>query len=225
MTQDAPPSSEALLARRLKRRRICRGLLLSAIIFACGGITGWGVSLRHGPHGNPERADPPVEEVVSRMKEELFLTSDQTTQITVIYQKRFAALQAIRKDMLPKLKTEYDGLHSDVQKILTPEQYAGWNKRFEDARNRMLPHSPRPEDHMHPGHEGFDPHDGPHDGPQGGPHDGPLDGPHDGLPPDRYGPPGFGGPPPELNGQPHPDGPLPDHNGPHPPLPPPGAPQ
>ena len=220
MTQTVP-YSDALLARRLKRRRICRGLLLSAIIFACGGVTGWSVALRREPHGNPVVFDPPVKEVVHQLQRELVqkdlpLTDAQTPQITSIYQKRFAALQDIRKDMLPKLKAEYDGLRNDVQKVLTPAQFACWDQRFEDARNRMMPHS-RPDDHKHLGHEGFGPHDGPHDGP--------LNGPHDGLPPGRNGPPGFDGPPPGLNGQSRPDGPLPDRDSPRPPAPPPGAPE
>lgn len=145
MTQDtSPPSPDATLAKRLARRRALRAVLLSVVIFGAGGLTGWGAAhLMHQPGraggGDALRPDPPVQEIVQRMQEELLLSADQSRQIGDIYATRFAALKAIRQTMGPKLKQEYDTLRTDVQKVLTPAQFAKWDQRFEQVRSRMLP--------------------------------------------------------------------------------------
>ena len=188
MTEPSPNPTIDPTLRSLQRRNMIQAVLMSAIIFVAGGAVGFGVAALVGPRGRPGMPmppDPPVEEVVRNMQNELSLTMQQTEQIKKIYTERFTALRAIRKEMGPRLTTEYATLRTDVEKVLTPEQFTSWNRRFEAARDRMMPPPPRPNG------QGNGPPDGPQDGngpPDRRRHDGPpppppFDGPG-GFPPD-----------------------------------------
>jgi hypothetical protein len=82
---------------------------------------------------------PPVGQLVARLRDELLLTDDQVQRVTRIYEDRQADLHSIREEMAPRFKREYDQLRAEMQEVLTPPQFERWNRRFEDVRNRMLP--------------------------------------------------------------------------------------
>jgi len=175
--------------RRLQRQRFVRLLAWTLIIFVCGGAAGWGVSIlcrRPPAMGMGFGPEPPVNDMVHRLQEELLLSDDQAKQIRQIYQEREEALRSIRQKMEPEMKAEYDKLDAQIKGVLNPAQYQRWSERFQSMRNRMLP-------------------------PPGGPHQPGMDG---GPPPFGAGPrgPRFGGPPGESGG---PEGPRgPDGQGP-----------
>jgi hypothetical protein len=171
-------------------------IALAAVIFAGGGATGWGVAVMHRPPP-PMFGEPPtprVNDMVSRLREELLLSDDQAAKVKEIYHQRNEALQAIREKMGPQMKAQYDKLNEQMKGVLNPAQFQRWHERFEDLRSRMLP-PPPPGGPRGPGGPGDDfpprpidggPHHGPpHDGPphDGPPHDGPPGGPPDGMPP------------------------------------------
>ena len=153
------------------------------IIFAGGGATGWGLSIlyRPGPPMFMGPPTPPVDDMVGRLREELLLTDDQARQVKDIYQQRNDALQAIREQMGPQLKSQYDKLSEQMKQVLTPQQFQRWHERFESIRSRMLPPPPppggrgpggpeRPGGWRGPGLPGGAP---PNEPPPGGPPDGP----------------------------------------------------
>ncbi|HEX4056360.1 MAG TPA: hypothetical protein VHX86_19025 [Tepidisphaeraceae bacterium] len=140
-------------------------ILLVAIIFVAGGATGWGVAIlyRPPPPMGMEPPAPPVNVMVARLREDLLLSNDQATQVKEIYKQRNDALQAIREQMGPQLKSQYDKLNQQMKQVLNPQQFQRWHERFEDIRNRMLP-PPRP-----PMRDGMGtPGDGPPPFPPGG---------------------------------------------------------
>jgi hypothetical protein len=174
-------------------------MILSVVIFASGAAVGWALAawLPPRPRGLPPglQPDPPVDQLVAQMTDELLLTDEQARQITTIYQARFAALKSVRDEMRPRFTKEYDQLRADVQKVLTPAQFDRWNRRFESARSRMMPPPPRPPRPPPPPQ----PDRGPPP-PDGGPDDrGPRPGP-----PDRRGPPDGMPPGPGPDGRPPP---------------------
>jgi hypothetical protein len=134
-----PTPVDELVTRRLRPRGAFKTFFLSLVIFVCGGAAGWALSmgLHHPPppQGQGMAPEPPVGQLVQRLRNELLLTDDQVRQVTQIYQDRDAALRAIRQQMGP----EYNKLRDEMQKVLTPPQFVRWNQRFEDVRNRMLP--------------------------------------------------------------------------------------
>lgn len=166
------------------RRSLCRSillLLLSAIIFLCGGAAGWGARMlwrRPPPPMMGIGAEPPVRDMVERLKVELLLSDEQAQKVDDIYRQRADALEKIRQTFEPQMRAEYDQLNEQMKQILNPEQFRLWHERFENVRNRMLPPPPgRPP--RAPG------------GPQG---PGDMRGP--GGPMGPGGPPGANGPPP-----------------------------
>jgi len=171
----------------LPRRSRWRGagmLAVGVIIFVCGGITGWGTAMLIGPpRPRPDamQPDPPVREMVRRLRDELLLTDDQLKKVTDIYNQRYEALRSIRTQMLPQLKSQYDQLREQIKGVLTAPQFEVWDRRYQSVRNRMLPPPPPP------------PNNGPGGpGGRGGP-EGPGGGPGG---PDRQGQPPGDGPPP-----------------------------
>jgi hypothetical protein len=157
--------------------------MLAAVIFLCGGAAGWG--LAHLLHRPPPMSmemtpEPPVNELVDRLRNELLLTDDQVKQVRQIYKEREEALKAIRQKMGPELKSEYDKLDQQMKGVLTSAQYQRWAERFQMVRSRMLPPPP--------GEGGPDRWHGPPMGPQGPGGPGPDDHPRHGDRP-QNGPP------------------------------------
>jgi hypothetical protein len=181
----------------------CLAAALALIIFVCGGATGFAVAmmrLRPPPSMMMMAPDPPVEDLVTRLRVELMLSDEQAKRVEQIYQDRHDALRDIRQTMEPKLKAEYDKLDDQMKGVLNAEQYQRWSERFKNVRNRMLPppggpgfrRGPGGPDGMGPdgmgpggprrGGPGFD-GPPPGGGPDGGPGDRPMRGPPGGGPP------------------------------------------
>jgi hypothetical protein len=186
MSETMPTISAHATRGGFRKGRAAGMIALAAIIFAGGGATGWGVAIIHRPPP-PMFGEPPtprVNDMVSRLREELLLSDDQAAKVKEIYQQRNEALQAIREKMGPQMKSQYDKLNEQMKAVLNPAQFQKWHERFEDLRSRMLP--PPPPHRLGPPPGG---HHGPGDDfpppPPGGgpPHDGPPGGPPDGMPP------------------------------------------
>jgi hypothetical protein len=89
----------------------------------------------------------------------------------------------VRQSVEPRFSAEYDKLQAELRKVLTPEQFARWQVRFNEARRRWLPPAHPPG----PGRGGgFGPGGPGGPGEWGGPPG--LDGPRRGRPPMDGGP-------------------------------------
>jgi hypothetical protein len=168
MTETNQPISDSGFQPRCHCCRAVKALMLAAVIFLCGGAAGWGLAhLFHRPLPmSMELApEPPVNDLVDRLRDELLLSDDQVKQVRQIYQQRQDALNAIRQKMGPELKSEYDKLDQQMKGVLNSAQYQRWADRFQKVRSRMLPPPPPP-----PGEGGTDRWHGP---PMGPPPDGP----------------------------------------------------
>ncbi len=182
MSEPIPPTSVPALSGKFHRRRVAKMIALATIIFAGGGATGWGVAILHRPPP-PMFGEPPtprVNDMVSRLRDELLLSDDQAAKVKEIYQQRNDALQAIREKMGPQMKAEYDKLNDQMKQVLNPAQFQRWHERFEDVRSRMLPPPPRGPGGPGGSGDGFPPHPPGDFPPRNGP---PHDGPPDGMPP------------------------------------------
>src|ERR1700722_17787307 len=101
MSEIIQPTPEPPIIRRTSGGRKMLAVLLALVIFVCGGATGFGVSMLH--HRPPPpigfMPDPPVEDLVNRLRDELLLSDDQVKQVHDIYQQRREALRTIRDAM------------------------------------------------------------------------------------------------------------------------------
>jgi hypothetical protein len=196
---------EQILPPKRGRFRVLKALALSLVIFLAGGAAGYGVSwLWHPPFPPPPMGrfdpDPPVGNLVDRLRIELSLSDDQAKQVRKIYQDCHDSLAAIQTTMGPQFKAQYDKLDAQMKQVLSPNQYQQWSDRFHRIRDRWLPPP-----HGGPGGPGGPgPWGGPGGGPGGfGPHGPPPGEGGPGGPPDN-GPPG--GPPGGPQGMPPPGG-------------------
>lgn len=167
MSEPTPIASDSALPPRFRRGRLAKTIVLAVIIFVGGGATGWGVAIlyRPPPPMGMEPPAPPVNEMVARLREELLLSDDQAKQVKEIYRQRNDALQAIRQQIGPQLKSQYDKLNEQMKQVLNPEQFQRWDQRFENIRSQMLPPPPPRRDFGPPGGPPPFPPDG---GPPGG---------------------------------------------------------
>jgi hypothetical protein len=159
MSEPMPTISAPVTNEGCHKCRVAKMIALATIIFTGGGATGWGVAIMHRPPP-PMFGEPPtprVNDMVSRLREELLLSDDQAAKVKEIYQQRNDALQSIREKMGPQMKAEYDKLNDQMKQVLNPAQFQRWHERFEDLRSRMLP-PPRgpggPGDDFPPHHPG-----------------------------------------------------------------------
>jgi hypothetical protein len=200
MSQSNPVVEQILPAKR-GRLRVLKALALSAVIFLAGGAAGYGVSwIWHPPFPRPPMGgfdpNPPVGDLVDRLRIELSLSDEEVKNVRQIYQDCRDGLMKIREQVRPQFKAQFDKLDAQMKQALNADQYQQWSERFRNIRDQMLP----------PPHGGQGGPGGPGPWGPGGP--GGF-----GPPPDRGGPGGFPGGPPD-NGPP---------NGPRG-MPPPGGP-
>jgi hypothetical protein len=139
--------TKAVLPPRPRPRWRWLALFLAVVIFASGFIAGGGITLvtlrntlLYYVH-HPEQF-PPV--AAARLRSKLDLTDEQTRQVDEILRKRQAALQAIRREVQPRVLAELDLVEQEVAKVLTPEQRERWHKRFGELRETWTP--PMPEE-------------------------------------------------------------------------------
>jgi len=128
-------------------RRRWPGILLSLVIFAGGLMVGSGLSIaiavhhiRYGGY-HPEQAPPRIAAFLARR---LDLDSKQAQQVEQLIAKHQANLEAIRRDVGPRVDAEIAALRQDIAAILTPEQRSKWDRIFDEALDRWLPPPPPP---------------------------------------------------------------------------------
>ncbi len=71
---------------------------------------------------------------------------------------------------------EYAGLRTDIEKVLTPDQFARWDKRYHEIATQMFPPPPPPRGGPPP-NGGYGPDGGPGPDDRRGPPPPPPDGP------------------------------------------------
>ncbi len=145
---DITPQSPASLPAAPRRR--WRSLLLALLIFVSGLIVGGGLTLIRVRHGalwaihHPEEAPP---RIAAHLRWKLGLSDEQTEQVEQIVRKRQQALQAIRREVQPRVTAELDRVEAEISGMLNDAQRAKWHKLFTQLRStwlRPLPERPSP---------------------------------------------------------------------------------
>lgn len=116
------------------KRARAMGLLMLAVIFAVGAMTG-AATMRVA---NGDRTEP-REEVESRERrpslwDRLELTPEQRTQVDNIMERRRDEVQAFWNQHGPQLRAVMDSARADVRDVLTPEQRALEEEFFAERR-------------------------------------------------------------------------------------------
>ena len=125
------------LTRRASNRAAAATLVVMAVL--AGAVLGVAADrywlMHHTRHG------PDVSRMVAHLDHELKLTAEQKQQITRILEQRKLRVQAIWATVQPQLDAEVAAAHSDIAKMLTPEQRVKFQAMPQQYRTHG-PHGP-----------------------------------------------------------------------------------
>ena len=82
-------------------------------------------------------SDQKVDLQVKKMTKYLDLNETQTKEIRVLVTKEVEKREAKIEEMKAQRKAEQAAVSSDMKKILTPEQYAKWEKNREEKKESI----------------------------------------------------------------------------------------
>jgi hypothetical protein len=89
---------------------------------------------------HPEEAPARITE---RVRNKLDLTDEQAAKVKEIVARRQKAIQAIRREMQPRIEKEVDGARDEVAALLDPEKARKWRERVDLLKDTWLPAPPR----------------------------------------------------------------------------------
>lgn len=125
-----------------KPRRRWLTLLLSLIIFIGGVVVGTGGTIAVAVHRIQYAIHHPEEaprRITDRLRSKLSLDAQQADAVYAVVARRQANLQAIRREVQPRVEAELDGAVSEVEGVLRPEQAAKWRQMVRQIREQWLP--------------------------------------------------------------------------------------
>jgi len=127
-------------------RRGWRTLLLAILIFVSGLIVGGGLTLitvRHRALRAIHHPDEVPPRIAAHLRWKLGLSDEQTRQVEQIVRKRQQALQAIRRDVQPRVTIELDRVESEIAATLDDAQREKWRALFTNLRETWIPPPPK----------------------------------------------------------------------------------
>ena len=123
-------------------RRAWRPLVLGLILLTSGAAIGAGSALYVIEQRIVNLAEETPERVSDRatkdMRSRWDLSLEQSERLKEIFHARHVAMKAIREEVRPRLEEELEAMRTDVLAVLTPEQAAQWNEKFERLRKRWV---------------------------------------------------------------------------------------
>jgi hypothetical protein len=134
------PSAAAPIGARPRRPWIT--VLLCALIFLGGGVTGASVAVLHVGHRAKEAIEHPdllPQRIAHRLKGRLELTDDQTRRVEQIVRRRYQRILSARDNLLQNIGPEFDAIEREILPLLAPEQAGRLKERFQSFREECLP--------------------------------------------------------------------------------------
>lgn len=131
------------------RRSWVKSLILAFIVFLAGNITGGAGTLmfihRHLADFIRHPQEAP-QKIIPILKRRLRLDPEQTVKIEAIIREHHLALQKIRYETTPRVRTEIDAIQSEVAEVLNPDQRKLWNRRMTQLTDFWFPDLPTASD-------------------------------------------------------------------------------
>ena len=122
------------------RRAWVKGTLLGVALLVMGGVIGSSLTVmaikQQADRDRRERPNMPTR-LVERLTREMDLSHEQTQQVEVIVSKRAGAIRRLHEEMRPLAQQEMRAMKEEIASILTPEQRAYWDRRWEEQSEKM----------------------------------------------------------------------------------------
>jgi len=94
----------------------------------------------------PGRRDFGSGRIVERLNRELHLSADQKSQVQKIVDSHRAHIEVLMTNVRPEIRKELDATNAEIEKVLTPEQRAEFEKmRMRMNGRRGMPPPPPPQ--------------------------------------------------------------------------------
>ena len=146
MSETTPTPSRTTLPPR-RPRRGWRAWLLALLIFAGGAASGAGVTavvaVKRVQHAIRHPEETPAR-ITAHLRRRLDLSDDQAAAIRQIVERRHRTMQAIRQDVWPQVRSELEGVRTDVAGVLDEPQRAKWEAMYQTMLERWVPPPPAP---------------------------------------------------------------------------------
>lgn len=127
-------------------------VVVSVLVFVCGGVAGYGVAVQsfESRFKNRESWGRPPGGMMKAWNERLHLSEEQSAKMEAILKEHFRRIGDIRKSIAPAIDKENDAIQAEVSAILNDSQRPVWEERFEKIR-KMFSGGPQ---HRGPWHRG-----------------------------------------------------------------------
>ena len=128
---------EAIPTTLPPRRRVGRTVLLFAIVFFGGGLTGGGVATWYWQtYSRPSFGGFGFssDRIINQMKTDLELNDGQVQQLKAVMQRHQKTLDVLRTEYHPKFKEVMDQRHQEFATVLTVEQRVRWEEKLSELR-------------------------------------------------------------------------------------------
>lgn len=120
-------------------------IITLSIIFISGGIVGFAVGgywMRDRMNFMIRHPQQVMEKLFPQLQSELGLNDEQARKVEEIMRQRYASMESVRAEFVPKQMAEFEVLNNEVAQILNPEQKSKWSKIVRGAEKRHMPVSP-----------------------------------------------------------------------------------
>ena len=154
MSENVPLDNPVPSVRRRRfGRHVWVTIALACVVFLAGVVTGAGfMTLRaeHRWHNRPSPAQV-AQRITDRMKDQLKLSDAQAGKVRGILIDSQHFFSRLREQMQPKIRTEMNRVHDQINAVLSPAQRSQWKKMYQQMSNHW-----RWRDHHH-WHHGMSP--------------------------------------------------------------------
>jgi len=124
----------------LHRRKTVRQILLAVVIFVSGIVIGAGgmvLFFQYRVFRPPAQPKKMAAEVTRDIQGRLGLSDIQAGQVEAIFAKEFQTMDSIRNEFEAQIDAQRESLITEMEMVLTPEQFAQWRDEFQSRRRRM----------------------------------------------------------------------------------------
>jgi hypothetical protein len=117
-------------------------IICGLIIFVSGIIIGCGATVLMVKHRVVwiDKVHKDANEITAKITQKYALTPEQTQKVRQIMDKAFAQKKA-NDDWMDKQRDDYSAIFiSEMNSVMTPDQFAKWNKDFAEMREKFKKH-------------------------------------------------------------------------------------
>jgi hypothetical protein len=117
-------------------------ILMLSVIFLSGGIVGFaagGYWMRDRMNFMIRHPQQVMDRLFPQLQSELGLNDEQARKVEEIMRQRYASMESVRAEFVPKQMAQFEVLNNEVAQILNPEQKSKWSKIVRGAEKRHMP--------------------------------------------------------------------------------------